>query len=96
MPSAALDTDSKYISLLNLCQSVSKTNTNWRNVKCELFDNVQDSLIWLTESKDSSLTNKHMVDGELTSDNNQRINVLITGSLYLVGLALKVLDYKID
>ena len=32
----------------------------------------------------------------LTNSKRQKTNILVTGSLYLVGLVLKVLNYEID
>ena len=61
-------------------------------INCEIFSNIFDSLYWLTNGMEP------MVGGELKNElsDRKRINVLITGSLYLVGLSLKVLEQKIN
>ncbi len=108
MPTAALDTDLKYHQMLKLCLEMHKKKN--AQIKCQIFENVLEGLNWATESKDQILMNqvtsrqsayssygneevstKPLVDQQ----NGQKTNVLITGSLYLVGLALKVLNYKI-
>jgi folylpolyglutamate synthase/dihydropteroate synthase len=101
MPSASLDSDEKYekllLSYLNLCSS--KKNDSYNKSNCKLFDNILESLIWLTEHKDKNLLEQQQQQQENLSnfnDEKQKTNVLITGSLYLVGLALKVLKFKTD
>lgn len=78
--------------------------------KCKVFGNILDSLDWLTQNQDGLLANqlKHskpamfLEEHQLTTSSSisdnfpQKTNVLITGSLYLVGLSLKVLNFKID
>ena len=97
MPSASLDSDEKYEKLLqsylNLCSP--KKNDSYNKSNCKLFDNILDSLIWLTEHKDKNLLEQQKNLSNF-NDENQKTNVLITGSLYLVGLALKVLKFKTD
>jgi hypothetical protein len=72
-----------------------------------IFENIFDSLVWLTEHKDAGLINQIFLNDNLNCVKNstlnhsnftqedKHINVLITGSLYLVGLALEVLNFKI-
>jgi folylpolyglutamate synthase/dihydropteroate synthase len=76
MPAVALDTESKYQRLLELCNEMNEKRG--RNVKTEVFDSVLEALNWASYS-----------------DRTIKTNVLITGSLYLVGLSLKVLNYRI-
>ncbi len=52
-------------------------NKNKSIKESKIFENINDSLEWLTKSND-----------------NRHVNVLITGSLYVVGLALEVLDFN--
>ncbi len=100
MPSASLDSDEKYekllLSYLNLCSS--KKNDSYNKSNCKLFDNILESLIWLTEHKDKNLLEQQQQQQSLSNfnDEKQKTNVLITGSLYLVGLALKVLKFETD
>ena len=98
MPSASLDSDEKYekllLSYLNLCSS--KKNDSYNKSNCKLFDNILESLIWLTEHKDKNLLEQQQENLSNFNDEKQKTNVLITGSLYLVGLALKVLNFKTD
>ena len=99
MPSASLDSDEKYekllLSYLNLCSS--KKNDSYNKSNCKLFDNILESLIWLTEHKDKNLLEQQQQENLSNfNDEKQKTNVLITGSLYLVGLALKVLKFKTD
>lgn len=111
MPSVVLDTDSKYQNMLDNFLALNNEkfagkNLESRNPECKIFDNVLESLVWLTKSQDQSLLgqlNKSRQTSENDIDNfpieikdSEKINVLITGSLYLVGLSLKVLDFKID
>ena len=106
MPSASLDSDVKYQKLIqtnqDLCSSKNKNDSNNNNnshnkSNCKLFDNILESLIWLTENKDKNLLAQISHKNELVyTKERQKTNVLITGSLYLVGLALKVLNYKTD
>lgn len=79
---------------------------------CRVFENVLEALNSLTEARDDLLKNqllsgislysqtqiqKNMPNKSVTiSNKNTKINVLITGSLYLVGLSLKVLNFNID
>lgn len=122
-------------SYQDLCLSkIKSNNNNDRNnndilattisnkSSCKLFDNILESLIWLTENKDKNLLSQILssnnsqqhstadyfssvyieenkeVDEEEEKNNQQqkKTNVLITGSLYLVGLTLKVLNFKTD
>ncbi len=52
-------------------------NKNKTIKESKIFENINDSLEWLTKSND-----------------NRHVNVLITGSLYVVGLALEVLNFN--
>ncbi|CAF0706126.1 unnamed protein product [Brachionus calyciflorus] len=106
MPSVVLDNDEKYENLLkmyiNLADEKYKkcdvNNNEHFESKSQVFDNILESLDWLTDSRDEVLRKKLSETKAVctSSDNDQNINVLITGSLYLVGLALKVLRFKID
>ena len=103
MPSASLDSDEKYKKLLQLYQDLysSKYKQQDKNNKstCKLFDNIFDSLIWLTQSQDKnflSKLNEPVSSYSFSNTNQPQINVLVTGSLYLVGLTLKVLNFKTD
>ena len=118
MPSASLDCDEKYMKLLESYQDlcVSKNNDKNNNEhtsnksSCKLFDNILESLIWLTENKDKNLlsqilskNSQHTTASKANlsecieeKKREKKTNVLITGSLYLVGLTLKVLNFKTD
>jgi folylpolyglutamate synthase/dihydropteroate synthase len=52
-------------------------NKNKTVKESRIFENINDSLDWLTKPND-----------------NRHVNVLITGSLYVVGLALEVLNFN--
>ena len=97
-----LDTDEKYTKL---AQTYSKLEAEKSlepdcllKSKCKIFDNILEALNWLTQRKDDTLKNQLNFNEKLipTDNINEKINVLVTGSLYLVGLSLKVLKYKID
>lgn len=101
-----LDTDEKYTKLaqtyskLEAEKSLNSDDDLFKS-KCKIFDNILEALNWLTQRKDDTLKNQLNFNEKLTptdenTNNNEKINVLITGSLYLVGLSLKVLKYKID
>lgn len=103
MPSVVLDTDSKYDHLIELYLKLHSEkheyrdkNNNFENPNCKIFDNVLEALNWLTMSKDPSLREQLENVTDDGSKEAKKTNVLITGSLYLVGLSLKVLNYKID
>ena len=111
MPSALFDTDEKYKKLLSSYLRVHSDNLNFQNdtnnnneslINCKIFDNILESLIWLTKNGDDNLTkqlctNTKQLKGLQTAETpDQKINVLITGSLYLVGLSLKVLNFKMN
>ena len=112
MPAAALDTDEKYSMLVktyakliakkkkrSALGSIEAACIDMNNnemgketadaaaaaANCQIFNNVSDAIEWLTA--------KHTVKDDVSTTNT---NVVITGSLYLVGLALKVLNFKID
>ena len=106
MPSAIFDSDRKYTNLVEICKDLNKTNdhsnsqsNNALGEKCQIFENVFDALDWLTDSSDptleSPLKNKNLNCAQIKSS-DKKINVLVTGSLYLVGLSLKVLNFKIN
>jgi len=74
----------------------------------KIFENIIDSLVWLTEQKDAELLDKIYLNNKIddasslnfnhcddSQNEEKHINVFITGSLYLVGLALEVLNFKI-
>lgn len=108
MPYSSFDTDEKYQSLLLTCAKLypDKHQQSYVNPNFKVFENVLDSLNWLTESSDPILNAQikcqkpapliENLDQYLTDLNQtgSKLNVLITGSLYLVGLSLKVLNYK--
>ncbi len=101
MPSASLENEEKYKNLIDsyirLKRHKKPEDENNNNINCQLFENILESLIWLTESRDQNLTKQLLISEKAkTEGKNQKINVLITGSLYLVGLSLKILNYKID
>ena len=111
MPSASFDTEEKYKKLLSSYLRVQSDNLNFQNdtnnnneslINCKIFDNILESLIWLTKNGDDNLTKqlssntKQMQGLKTVETRNQKINVLITGSLYLVGLSLKVLNFKMN
>jgi len=92
MPMQKLDNEEKYKKLIETflqlqvdrIQQANKADQNNNvedGINYKIFDNVQESLDWLTSEE----TRK-----------GERLNVLVTGSLYLVGLALKVLEFKMD
>ena len=79
MPSASLDTDAKYTNLVEIYNNLNKaTDTS----KSKIFENVFEALNWLTDQKDQMLTTQQ---NSTNVNIDQKINVLITGSLYLVG-----------
>ena len=84
MPSASLDTDAKYTKLVELYANLNAASDATSDSKCKIFENVFEALNWLTD-----LNTTH-------TNTEENINVLVTGSLYLVGLSLKVLNFKID
>ena len=100
MPSATLDTDEKYKNIVKsfLDIQMKDSNNNKReSINYKIFSNIHESLMWLTEGKDENLASQ--LSEEINSENiepaqDEKINVLITGSLYLVGLSLKVLHFK--
>lgn len=101
MPSATLDTDNKYQKLMETYQQLKSERNSNIKADCKLFDNILESLLWLTECKDNQLNKYHHTNHttnniESNGAKDRKINVLITGSLYLVGLSLKVLNFKID
>jgi folylpolyglutamate synthase/dihydropteroate synthase len=102
MPSVSLDTDEKYTNLVEIYQNLTK-NSQSDNTKCQIFDNVYDALNWLTEFNEPELAgsvNSQSGTGLNTTNQvlnaDKKINILVTGSLYLVGLSLKVLNFKIN
>ena len=84
---------------------LKKNNQTFNEPK--IFENIFDSLFWLTNYKDNILLNQYKLNSTLVNPNEELINenqfqnekihtnVLITGSLYLVGLALEVLNFQI-
>lgn len=106
MPNSMLDTDEKYTKLAQTyskleAEKILNPDNDLLKSKCKIFDNILEALNWLTQRKDDTLKNQLNFNEKLTptdniTNNNEKINVLITGSLYLVGLSLKVLKYKID
>ena len=106
MPSAELDTNDKYQNLIKSFLNLQFKNTgldpnnNDKKINHQVFTNVLDSLIWLTNGSDKNLIEKYQstelsdlnLDKNRANIINKPVNVLITGSLYLVGLSLQVLD----
>ena len=105
---------SKYIQLVETYKTIM-SNLNRTANEPRIFENIFDSLVWLTDHKDPGLLNQinlHDKINELEindlNDNDfsnnsinesksqkTHTNVLITGSLYLVGLTLEVLNFQI-
>jgi folylpolyglutamate synthase len=92
MPMQKLENEDKYRKLIETFldlqidrirqeATTDKNNNIDEGINYKIFDNVQESLEWLTCEEVKS---------------GERLNVLVTGSLYLVGLALKVLEFKMD
>jgi hypothetical protein len=108
MPNVFLDNDLKYNNLVDTYKKIFEEKYKDKNIKfkessCKIFDNIFEALNWITDNKDDSLVNKleklkgsSLKENYNQSNNKSKINVVITGSLYLVGLSLKVLNYKID
>ena len=103
-PMDALDNDDKYINLdktfLEIQHIKFDENKNPQpDLNYKMFENVFESLMWLTNGSDETLlkqvSNFQPEFQPAVPEQPQKINVLITGSLYLVGLALKVLGFKI-
>ncbi len=102
MPSVSLDTDEKYTNLVEIYQNLNKNSQN-DSIKCQIFDNVYDALNWLTEFNEPELIDRlnsqagtGLNETNRILDGDKKINILVTGSLYLVGLSLKVLNFKIN
>ena len=99
---------SKYFQLVDTYKTII-SNLNKSSNEPRIFENIFDSLVWLTEHKDPGLLNQINSDNKILSINDidfrnsanesiteeAHINVLITGSLYLVGLTLEVLNFQI-
>ena len=84
MPSSFLDTDAKYDTLVKLFDDELKQ----RDADYQMRNKNQEHRRF--ESVCDALE-------WLTPTNDSvKVNVLITGSLYLCGLALKALDFKIN
>jgi hypothetical protein len=107
MPSTASDTDAKYERLIENSKkifSLQDTDQNNNSVEetCKVFGNVFDALVWLTKSGDKILMESFQARNAINKDSIThcmqcpvKTNIFITGSLYLVGLSLKVLNFKI-
>lgn len=99
MPNAALDTDSKYQHLLEsfskLYEEKFGESRKGEKPQCRIFDNILESLNWLTQGRDELLAEQLKNENTNAMTSKPKINVLITGSLYLVGLSLKVLKFPI-
>jgi hypothetical protein len=104
---------SKYFQLVETYKTIM-SNLNKSINEPRIFENIFDSLVWLTDHKDPGLLNQIKSDIQIDDINNLNINendfsnsineqkneemhtnVLITGSLYLVGLTLEVLNFQI-
>ena len=103
-PMDALDNDDKYINLVKTFLEIQhikfdENNNPQPDLNYKMFENVFESLMWLTNGSDETLlkqvSNFQSEFQPAVPEQPQKINVLITGSLYLVGLALKVLGFKI-
>jgi hypothetical protein len=112
MPSSLNDTDSKYQSLLQICNEMYQNDQNVEP-NSKIFENILEGLNWLTNEKDPLILkqlvqkrsaylnpelNANIFDSYPHNNSSQedKINVLVTGSLYLVGLTLKCLNFRID
>ena len=103
MPSAQLDTDTKYSNLVDTYNRLysERYQSLEQKPNCKIFENILESLDWLTNGTDQYLNDllqnySKIETSNLIDHNDRKINVLVTGSLYLVGLTLKVLHFKID
>ena len=103
-PMDALDNDDKYINLVKTFLEIQhikfdENNNPQPDLNYKMFENVFESLMWLTNGSDETLlkqvSNFQPEFQPAVPEQPQKVNVLITGSLYLVGLALKVLGFKI-
>ena len=98
MPSVSLDTDDKYTNLVEIYQSL---NTNSPKDNCRIFENVFEALDWLTDNREPEIVKSAgssdtcLYSTNKNANGDKKINILVTGSLYLVGLSLKVLNFKI-
>ena len=99
MPSTILDTDIKYTHLVDIYNDLKKTNQDKQykesQSKCQIFESVYEALNWLTDFNDPILNKKIAGENSEQINSGEKVNVLITGSLYLVGLSLKCLNYEI-
>lgn len=86
----AVEDTSKYDLLINSFNEIKKELKIEKSIECKVFLNVCEAISWLTNGKEPAIDAYE--DSNKTSVNT---NVLITGSLYLVGLSLKVLEQKI-
>lgn len=102
---AALDNDEKYTNLIKNfieIQSFDKNNNDDSksiDYNYKIFESVFEGLMWLTNGNDENLAKQasnlqSIVQDPKSADKKPKVNVLITGSLYLVGLSLKVLGFK--
>ena len=103
---AALDNDEKYENLVktflkiqNLDKNNNSNDSQSIDYNYKIFENVFEALMWLTNGNDENLVKQAsnfqpvMLNPEY-GQQKPKVNVLITGSLYLVGLSLKVLGFK--
>jgi hypothetical protein len=81
----------KYDELISSFNEIKNELNIQKKIDCKIFSNIFESINWLTNGMEPLLS-----DQNNNNNDNQKINVLITGSLYLVGLSLKVLEQKID
>jgi hypothetical protein len=91
-----IDNKEKYVNLVDTLIEMQHRSDQKNNSNYKIFENVFEALMWLTEGKDENLLKQASIfeSAPVLTDQNQKVNVLITGSLYLVGLALKVLGFK--
>lgn len=94
MSKAADENNIKYNVLVDIFAKLCRERHATPEIK--KFDNILESLNWLTRGQDDVLAKQLRNETATNRSHSQKTNVLITGSLYLVGLSLKVLQYKID
>ena len=88
----AFDDDKKYADLVKDVLEIHP------DLNCKRFENVFEALLSLTCGNDEELL-KQAIKFQcklqpVIAEPKPRVNVLVTGSLYVVGLALKVLGFK--
>eukprot|EP00058_Branchiostoma_floridae_P004148 XP_002589636.1 hypothetical protein BRAFLDRAFT_128960 [Branchiostoma floridae] len=92
VPSKFYCTDSTIVAGNSKDQSSDEENLN--SAKARVFPCISDALSWIQHGKDKELSrsNSSQCHPHSSLDEAVHIQVLITGSLHLIGGALKVLD----